>query len=314
MPLFVDIINIVLPVFLVIGLGYFLRRIGLLDGSFFATTNKLVYYVSLPLLLFYKISTADFAANFNPRLVVGVVGIAVVLFVGTYLLAGMGRIPSSARGTLSQGACRGNLAYMGLAIVFNAYGDDGLTRASILMGFLVPVYNLGSITVLTLPHHTAGERFGVFIWLRQLALNPLIIAAVAGIAWSLLGLPLPRVVGRSLEIATGMTLPLALFAIGGSFSLARLGGDLRLAGVVSLWKLVLMPAATALVLVALGVGGLDLAVGLLLAGAPAAAANYIMAAELKGDPELAGTIVMLTTLLSGVTYTALLLILHSRGV
>lgn len=314
MQMFLDIINIVLPVFLVIGLGFFLRRIELINAAFLTTTNKLVYYVALPLLLFYKIGSADFFANFNPTLVIGSIAAIILLFIITYLLTGLGhKIPAAARGVLSQGACRGNLAYMGLAIVLNAYGETGLTRAGILMGFLVPIYNLGSITVLTLPHRASGGGLSLLSWLKQLLLNPLILASAAGIIWSLLGLPMPPILDRTLNIATGMTLPLALFAIGGSFSLERLRGDLRLAAIVSCHKLILVPLVTALVLIPLGVGGLDLAIGLLLAGAPAATANYIMAAELKGDAELAGTIVMLSTLLSAISYTVLLLILHSCG-
>ena len=71
MNLFTDIVNIVLPVFSVIALGWLLRRLGLIDSVFLKQTNRLVYYVCLPLLLFYKIGTADFFANFNGRLVIG---------------------------------------------------------------------------------------------------------------------------------------------------------------------------------------------------------------------------------------------------
>ncbi|WP_246140162.1 AEC family transporter [Geothermobacter ehrlichii] len=313
MQLFFDIVTIVLPVFLVIALGWLLRRTGLIDGSFLATTNRLVYYVALPMLLFHRIGTADFGSNFNPRLVVGSIAVTLVLFVLTWLLAGAMSLPGPARGVCSQGACRGNLAYMGLALALNACGDEGLTRAGILMGFLVPVYNVGSITVLTLARRQDGDNLELRSWMRQFLLNPLILASAAGIVWSLLDLPLPVVLDRGLRIASGMTLPLALLAIGGSFSLERLRGDLRLAALASLCKLLIMPLVTAAVLVALNVGGLDLTVGLLLAGAPAATANYIMAAELKGDAELAGTIVMLSTLASAASYTLMLLLLRSFG-
>jgi len=314
MSLFIDIVNIVLPVFLVIALGFFLRRIELIGPEFLATVNRLVYYVCLPLLLFYKIGTADFFANFNPTLVVGSMAVVVLLFAATYLAGGVARLPETARGVFSQGSCRGNLAYMGLAMVLNAYGETGLTRAGILMGFLVPLYNLGSITVLTLPQRKSGGGLSVQGWMKQVLLNPLILASALGIAWSLLDLPLPRLFERALGIATDMTLPLALIAIGGAFSLRRLRGDLRLASIAGLIKLLVMPALTAAILVALGVDGLDLAVGLLLAGAPAATANYIMAAELKGDAELAGTIVMHSTLLSMISYTLILVILHTCGI
>jgi len=311
MPLFFNILTIVLPVFLVIALGWLLRQTGLIDGSFLSTTNRLVYYVALPMLLFHRIGTADFGSNFNPRLVLGSITVTLVLFSVSWLLTGILRLPAPARGVFSQGACRGNLAYMGLALALNACGEEGLTRAGILMGFLVPVYNLGSITVLSLARRQNGDGQGVRSWIRQLLLNPLILASAAGIAWSLFDLPLPLVLDRSLRIATGMTLPLALLAIGGSFSLERLRGDLRLAALASLGKLLVMPLVTAAVLWTLGVGGLDLTVGLLLAGAPAATANYIMAAELKGDAELAGTIVMLSTLASAVSYTLMLLLLRT---
>jgi len=313
MQLFFDIINIVLPVFLVIGLGYLLRRIGLIDQPFLLQTNRLVFYVCLPLLLFYKIGQADFVHNFNPTLVIGSMLIIVLVFFLAYAWGLLRKDPPAVRGSFTQAAFRCNLAYMGLAIVFNAYGDEGLTRAGILMGFLVPVLNLFAILALTLPHR-GNDHPEKHLWVRQLALNPLIIASFAGIAWSFLKLPLPQVLDRGLNIATGMTLPLALLAIGASFSLERLRGDLFQALAATGFKIVLMPVAAALLLYILGVRGMDLGIGIIFAGAPAATANYIMAQQLKGDAELAGTTVMLSTLCSAVTYTIALLMLRSFAV
>ncbi len=313
MPLFADILNIVLPVFAVIALGYLLRRLGLIDSAFLLQTNRLVYYVCLPLLLFYKIGTADFLANFDAHLVLGsVLGIAGGFF-ASYGWAALRRYPAAVRGAFSQGSFRGNLAYIGLAIVFNAYGENGLTRAGILMGFLVPVLNFFAILALLLPHRGTEPGRGAGFWLRQILLNPLIVASFAGIAWSFLKLPLPMVLSSSLHIATGMTLPLALVAIGGTFSLEKLRGDLVLAGFATGIKLLCLPLATAALLVLLGVKGLDLAIGVLMAGTPAATATYIMAHQLKGDAELAGSIVMLSTLLSALTYTIALLALRTLG-
>jgi malate permease and related proteins len=310
MQLFLDIINIVLPVFLVIGLGYLLQRIRLIDQPFLLQTNRLVFYVCLPLLLFYKIGQADFVSNFNLTLVIGSILVIVLVFVAAYVWGLVCKYPPAVRGSFTQAAFRCNLAYMGLAIVFNAYGDEGLTRAGILMGFLVPVLNLFAILALTLPHRQ-HNRSEPSIWLRQLALNPLIIASFAGILWSFLKLPLPLVLDRGLKIATGMTLPLALLAIGGSFSLARLKGDLYQALTATGFKTVLMPLMAALLLFLLGVRGMDLGIGILFAGAPSATANFIMAQQLKGDAELAGSTVMLSTLFSAVTYTIALLLLRS---
>jgi predicted permease len=313
MVFFLDIINIVLPVFSVIALGWVLRRWGLIDASFLKQTNRLVFYVCLPLLLFYKIGTADFFANFNGRLIIGSIVACAITFIGSYVYSSFRGYPKEAQGVFSQGAFRGNIAYIGLAITLNAYGETGLTKAGILMGFLVPFLNMFAILALLWPHRGDGEERSGNFWLRQIALNPLIIASFLGILWSFLDLPIPLVLERSLKIATGMTLPLALLAIGGGFSIEKLRGDLVKASLASGLKTVWLPLLAATLLIIMGVRGTDLGIGVLIAGTPAATANYIMADQLKGDAELAGTIVMLSTLLSAVTYTIALLILRSQG-
>lgn len=313
MSLFLEIITIVLPVFLVIGLGYLLKRLELIDSAFLHQTNRLVYYICLPLLLFYKIGKADFQTSFNGALVVGSSLAIAAGFLLSYGYAAARHYPPAARGAFSQGSFRGNLAYMGLAIVFNAYGEEGFTRAGILMGFLVPVLNFFAILALLLPHRGGDGGRSPGFWLRQIALNPLIVASFIGIVWSFFQLPLPTILDRSLNIATGMTLPLALIAIGGSFSLAKLKGDMVRAGFATGIKIVWLPLIAAALLAALDVRGLDLSIGVLMAGAPAATATYIMAHQMKGDAELAGSIVMMSTLLSALTYTAALFTLRTLG-
>ena len=310
---FINILNIVLPVFAVITLGTLLKRLALIDAPFLQQTNRLVYYVCLPLLLFYEIGRADFLVNFNGRLVLASILAVTATFLISYTYTVVRGYPPAARGVFSQGAFRGNIAYVGLAIVFNALGQEGLTRAGILMGFLVPFLNLYAIIALLWPHRQAGSQAGTNVLMRQIVLNPLIIASFAGIAWSFLAIPMPLLLERSLKIASGMALPLALLAIGGAFSLERLRGDLFTATLAAGAKLIWMPLLAAGLLHLFGVSGRDLEIGVLIAGTPAATANYIMAQQLKGDAELAGTIVMLSTLLSAITYTVALLILRSPG-
>lgn len=314
MPLFIDILNIVLPVFIVIALGYLLKRLELIDNNFVHQINRLVYYAALPLLLFYGIGTADFSANFNAALVLASAAAIAAGFCISYGYAVLRGYAPVARGTFSQGAFRGNLAYVGLAMVMNAYGQTGFARAGILMGFLVPVLNFFAITALLLPHRNGGGAHGGKFWLRQMLLNPLVVASFAGILWSFLHMKMPVFLERSLKITTGMSLPLALLAIGGSFSLAKLRGDLLMAGIATSIKLLLLPLIAAILLTASGVTGQDLAIGVLIAATPTATASYIMAHQMKGDAELAGSIVMLSTLLSIFSYTLILYLLRSMGI
>ncbi len=308
MQLFLDILTIVIPVFAVMVLGFLLKRLHFIDDGFIAQTNRLLFVVLLPLLLFYKIGTSDFLNNFNGKLVGGAVLTIAVGFFLAYAYTTLRRYSPAKQGSFCQGSFRGNLAYVGLAVVFNAYGEEGLTRASILMGFMVPALNFFSILSLLLPHHQyTPNGYGKLI--KEIVLNPLIIASFAGIAWSFAAIPFPALLDRSLNIATNMTLPLALVAIGGGFSLEALKGDVVRASIAASIKLVWLPLIGALILYLLDVTNLDLSIGVLMIGTPTAMVSYVMASQLKGDIALASSIIMLTTLCSIFTFVIALYLL-----
>ncbi|MEZ4600435.1 MAG: AEC family transporter [Syntrophotaleaceae bacterium] len=308
-----NVLNIILPVFLVVGLGSLLRYLGLLDGGFFHQANRLVYFVCLPSLLFYKIGTADFHNTFNGPMVLGASAALVAGFAVSYLYAAWRPYPKGDIGTFSQGAFRANLAYIGLPIVFSAYGETALARAGMLMGCLVPLLNLLSILALLLPYFKGrceGEQS--LSLKRDLLYNPLVIGALLGLSWSFFDLPLPAPAASVLDLLARVALPLALIAIGGGFSLQKLRGDLRKALLASLFKTLAMPLATFLFLRLLQVRGLDFNLAILMAGAPTAAASYVTAHQMRGNAELAGSIIMLSTLISVASYTVLLLWLGNR--
>ncbi len=177
MALFSQILIIVLPVFLVIGLGFLLKRINLVDDGFIRQLNRLVFYVALPALLFYKIASSDFHASFNPSLLFGLAGAIVATFAATYLYGVIRNYPHNRIGAFSQGASRGNLAFVGIAVSFNAFGEEGFAIAGVLVGFIVPLLNLASVLVLLLPQRKNGHSMSAAFWMSQFAFNPLIIAS-----------------------------------------------------------------------------------------------------------------------------------------
>jgi malate permease and related proteins len=309
-----EIFLIVLPVFLVIGLGFSLKRTGLLDSDFLFNLNRLIYYIALPALLFYKISLADFFASFNGPLLAGLVISVLIMFVIAYGYGSFRGYRPSIHGAFCQGAFRGNLAYIGLALVYNAYGEEGFAIAGILLGFLVPLFNFLSVIALILPQRHADYSMGKFFLVKQIVNNPLILASFAGIIWSFLKFPLPEIIDRAFSIITGMSLPLALIAIGASFSFRKLRGDLAIAALATCLKIVVLPILAGGLLIVLGIRGQELAIGVLLAGTPTATAAYIMAQQLKADAELSGAIIMLSTLFSLGTYTFALYLLQFMGI
>lgn len=314
MTTFLEIITIVLPVFLVIALGFGLKRTGLVNSDFLYQLNRLLYYLALPLLLFYKIATADFSTSFNIAQVLTFILTTAFGFCISYGYAAMRNYPAKMHGTFSQACFRGNLAFMGLAIIFNAYGEAGLASAGVIIGFAVPTLNFFSILALLLPHRHNRDQPALSTMTRQIIGNPLIIACFIGIGWSFCGLPVPQVLDKALHIVTGMTLPLALISIGASFSLKKIRGDLPKALLATCIKLVVLPLVAAVLLLLMGVQGRDLAIVILFAGTPTAAAAYIMSQQMGGDEELSGTIIMLSTLLSAVTYTIILFLLRALAV
>lgn len=314
MKTIVEIAYIVAPVFLVIGLGFSLKRTSLIDPDFLLKLNRLIYYVALPALFFYKIALADFSVSFNSKLILSLIAVTVLVFAVSLLFAKFSNYSAPQQGAFCQGCFRGNLAFIGLAIVYNAYGEEGLAIAGIVLGFVIPVANFLSVTALVLPNQNQGKKIGIEFWASQLVFNPLVIATFLGVIWSFFSIGLPSVIDKSLDIVTGMSIPLALLSIGASFSPRKLRGDIVKATIAVSFKIIWLPFLTGLVLHMVGVEGVELGVGVLLAGAPTSTAAYIMAQQLKGDTELSSGIIMLSTLCSIFTYSISLYLLKIVGV
>ncbi len=309
-----EIFLIVLPVFLVIGLGFSLRGTGLVGGDFLAQLNRLLYFVALPIMFFHKISQADFSVSFNPQLLLGVYAIIVLVCGAAYLYTGLRSYPAPVRGAFSQASFRGNLVYVALPIIYNAYGEAGFAVAGILIGFMTPLVNFLCIIVLLLPQRRSSHDLKGSLWVQQILLNPLIIASFLGILWSFFNLPIPAVLSSTFEIISGMAMPLALIVIGASFSFQELKGEAGISVTVTALKLAVMPALAGGLLLLLGVRGMELGVGVLLTGAPTASAAYILAQQLRSDGDLTSSIIMLSTLLSVVSYTFYLYLLKVLGI
>ncbi len=139
------LLELILPIFAVIFLGFFLKMAAKVDEAFVQILNQLVYQVFLPVLVFWEISRAPFQGSFNPRLVIityGAMGFIWLLVLVTGKTLGL---RGAITGALAQGSFRGNLAYIGLALAHNLYGSPGLSKAGVLAGFMIPFMNFFSI-------------------------------------------------------------------------------------------------------------------------------------------------------------------------
>ncbi len=300
------IILALVPVFLLIALGYAVRRTQFLDDGFWGPADRITFYVFFPALLFRNLAIADFTGLAIVE-AVGALVAAIVIVTGVVLVL-RGRLGLAGPGftSLLQGSIRPN-TYVGLAAAFALFGDAGVSLAAIGVVAFVPLVNVISGTALA--RYAAQTRPDWWATAGLIARNPLILACLAGILVNLNGAALPPVVDPVLEILGRAALPLGLISVGAGLELGamrRAGGPVLLA---SFFKLLALPALAALGLRLLGVDGATFAVALMFAALPTSATSYVMARQMGGDYTLMASIITAETLFAVATLPAWLILL-----
>ncbi|SMP61957.1 AEC family transporter [Anoxynatronum buryatiense] len=309
-------INTALPIFLVMLMGWGLKRKQILNDTFIQTANTLVFYVALPIKLFQDVAGTTFTEAFDTGLVLflvlaTIISIPCIWLIGRFII----REPQKL-GAFVHGGFRGNFLYIGFSLLENITGSIG-PKAPIAIAFIIPLYNALAVMILALANagqDKGNRRHQVRHLVAGILRNPLIIAIGAGFVASALSLPLPLVATRTMNYFNALTSPLALIAIGASFQMGAALKNLQPALVASGVKLVLLPLVTVSLAVMLGYTGSDVILVYILFGVPTATTSYIMTAAMGGDKELASSIIMMTTALSVLTMTAFVFAFRSFGI
>lgn len=301
------IVNTLAPVFLVIALGAALRHGNVISSELQRGMIKLAYWIGLPCLLVAKIASS--------RAVAGEAGMMIAVFLSAtaamILLAAVAAkllgLRAGQVGTFIQAAFRGNLAFIGLPVVFFAFADgagagaEAQAIAALSLGPIIVIYNIAAVVVLLASEHRLTKAS-----LRKITVgivtNPLIIACGVGVGLVLLrsqfNIALPTFAMRTLGVVGQFALPVALLSVGGAIASTPIRGQLRLATLASAIKLVAGPALGYLAAWVWGAEGDVRAITLIMLACPTAVSSYILVTQLKGDESLAAGSVVLTTLLS----------------
>lgn len=305
-------ISLVAPVFLIVALGYFLKKLGMINENFVTVSSKVVFNVSLPALIFLEIATIDFGEIFN-------VGQISFVYIGTLISFGVVWIIASFfsnegrdKASFIQGSFRGNFAIIGLAIIANFYGVESLGQASLVLAFTIPLYNVLSVVALTVPLRYE-KQYDYTKTIIEIVKNPLIIAVLCAIPFSYFNISIPEILYKTGSYLSALTLPLALIGIGGFLSFNDIAKGFSLTMISTTLKLIIFPSATTFVAYLLGFSGMDLGIIFILFACPTAIASFIMAEAMGANSRLAGNILLLTTLASVVTITLGLFILKENG-
>jgi malate permease and related proteins len=292
--------NAIVPLILIVALGYLLRRLKVVNGPFIDQANKFCFNVAFPVNLFSQIVGLDLQSGVNWQLY-AIVIVSVLLVVALLMLVLPRFVPGNPqRGALIQGIYRGNFLLLGYPLARNLFGEAGVGPIAMLLPVVIGLYNVLAVFILEFYDDDAVKVSKRKV-LAGVITNPLIIGALAGVLFTLTRLELPLFISRATEDIGKIANPLALVLLGGQFNWQRTAGNIRLLISAVVLRMAVIPALVLAAAVLLGFRGPELGGIFIIFCAPTAISSYVMAKNMNSDAELAGQIILFTTILSGLT-------------
>jgi malonate transporter len=300
--------NVVAPVFLLVALGYFVKKINVINENFVDVTSKFVFNVSLPALVFINIAEIDLSTAIDLKQIIYIYIATILSFSVIWALSIPFIKEAKNQSVFVQGAFRSNFAIVGFAIISKLFGSYALGKAAIVLAFILPLYNVLAVIVLTVPFRKE-RKLNIKSTLVEIILNPLIVAVILGLPFSYFQVKIPSVLNLTAGFLSELALPLALIGIGGSLNLQNIRKASGLAFTSSAIKLILIPFFLTLGSYYFGYRGLDLGIMFILFACPTAIVSFIMAEAMGANSKLAGNIVLISTIASVFTMAAGIVIL-----
>ena len=305
-------LNATVPIFLLMILGFLLKKLGLIDDVFASKMNKFVFLIPLPVLLFEDLSTVDFAQVWNMKFVLFCFVVTLVCIILAALVSFLWH-DKSIQGEFIQASYRSSAALLGIAFIQNIYGNAGMAPLMIIGS--VPLYNIMAVVVLSF-FKPDRKKLDKEVWkttLKGIVTNPIILGIAAGLLWSALRLPMPSILEKTVSDIGAVATPLGLMAMGASFDIKKAFGKVKPAAAASVMKLVLFAAFFLPLAVWMGFRREELVAILVMLSSATTVSCYVMARNMGHEGVLTSSVVMLTTLFSAFTMTGWLYILRSMG-
>ena len=305
---FFQIFLLVSPVFLLIILGNFLRRIKVPDVSFWEINDKLCYWVLIPALLFHYISQINLSSemlySYSIIIYVGFfIAILTVLILGKLL-----GYPPERWTSILQGAVRQN-AFIALAITGSLFGDEGLKIASIFMLIYVPSINIIIVTTMVMnfgqskKNASNNELITVFV---ELSKNPFILAMITGLIFSIIQSEKLKVIIDTSGLLGSAALPIMLLTIGAKIKVRDLALTITPIIISNFLKLLALPLIAFFVANYLGLSEIEVVVAVIFAAVPTAVSSHTLARQFGADDQLMTSIITTQVILSFITIPILL--------
>ncbi|MBD8573145.1 AEC family transporter [Pseudomonas syringae] len=284
------------PIILLIALGVVIKARAFVADSFWPGAERIGYYILLPSLFFYSLSTANLSqVPINDMawvLLASTLGSAALLYAFRGRMAEQGAAFTS----VFQGGIRFN-NFIGVTVAAGLFGSSGVAMAAVANAIIVPTVNILCVLVFarcTPTHQALGSV------LRSLFTNPLLVSCLLGVLARISGLTLPAWLSPMLASLGSAALPMGLLCVGAALSLGSLRLHLRPIACASVIKFLVMPTAAYLLCRSAGFGGQAAAVAVIFQALPTASSSYVMARQMGGDALLMANIIAAQTVAAAV--------------
>lgn len=306
-------LNATLPVFLTMVVGYLLHKAGFLSKEFCAASDKLVFKVTLPLMMVLDLAKVDLVHDFDLKYVLFCAIVTSIAFFSIWGIARMLIHDKSIIAEFVQASYRSSAAILGAAFILNIYGTTGMTSLMILGA--VPLFNIYAVLILTLEckERTKDLKQAMKGALIGIVKNPIIDGIVLGVVISLLPISIPTVLNKTCFNISALTSPLALLSIGATFQGKKAISKIKPTVFASLFKLVILTSVFLPIAIQMGFREEKLVALLIMLGSPSTPTCYIMAKNMGHEGVLSSSCVVTTTLFSSVTITLWIFLFRSFG-
>lgn len=307
--------NVVVPIFLLIMLGYALTHLKLWDENFLKIANNVCFKCLLPVLLFYNVATANIFEVFNGKLIIYVCLCACLLCGALFLIVPLFIKDNKRRGVMIQGTFRSNFLLFGVPLGLSIGGESGAVLAAVVASFYVPVINM--LSVISLYVFSDSKNKNLKSAIIGILKNPLIIGGVSGLIFSLIrnyiGFELPTMIDTTLFNIKSIATPFSFLILGGDLKFGNMLRNVKLSAMSVIGKIIIIPAVMIAISALLGFDKLEMAILIAIFATPNAVSSYAMAQSYEADYNLAGEIITLSTLFSILTIFVFITLTKSFG-
>ncbi len=299
----IHIFTALIPIFSLIMIGYFFKRIKFPSYEFWPQADKLTYYILMPSLLIYKLSTASLNSTNSINFVLTALLTIFIVLLILMLLNKFLKFQEDSFTSIVQGGIRFN-TYVFLALADAVLGDSGIVLAAILLTFVIPFINVLCISIFAF--YISQNKLTFVYLLKSILTNPLIIGCFIGGSINFLGINLPVIFENTIQILGQAALPMGLLSVGFGLVLKEMKASKKDIFTSSFAKLLITPIIMFIIAKYFNLDDTMISVLLIFSVLPTAPSSFVLARQLGGNIPLMSSIITVQTLISTLFIIAVL--------